>query len=71
LGAEATPTICYSVPAYSAFINKWTLLKNNNPQCADIIQPGLDKLEDYQDHIAGTPAYVIAMGELTQVYILK
>jgi hypothetical protein len=69
LGAEATPTICYSVPAYSAFINKWTLLKKDNPQWDEIIQPGLDKLEDYQDRLADTPAYVVAMGELTQVYI--
>jgi hypothetical protein len=69
LGAEATPTICYSVPAYSAFINKWTLLKEDNPQWAEIIQPGLDKLEDYQDRLADTPAYVVAMGKLSQVYI--
>jgi hypothetical protein len=69
MGAEATPTICYSVPAYSAFINKWTLLKEDNPQWAKIIQPGLGKLEDYQDHLADTPVYVVAMSELTQVYI--
>jgi len=69
LGAEVTPTICYSVPAYSAFINKWTLLKEDNLQWAKIIQPGLDKLEVYQDCLADTPAYVVAMGELTQVYI--
>ena len=69
LGAEVTPTICYSVPAYSAFINKWTLLKEDNPQWAKIIQPGLDKLEDYQECLAETPAYVVAMGKLIQVYI--
>jgi hypothetical protein len=69
LGAEATPTICYSIPAYSAFINKWTLLKEDNPQWAKIIQPGLDKVEDYQDRLADMPAYVVAMGKLTQVYI--
>ena len=42
---------------------------NYNPQWAEIIQPGLDKLGDYQGCLADTPAYVVAMGELTQVYI--
>ena len=41
----------------------------DNPQWDEIIQPGLDKLGDYQDHLADTPAYVVAMGKLTQVYI--
>ena len=69
LGTEATPTICYSVPAYSAFINRWTQLKEDNPQWANIIQPGLDKLKDYQDHLADTPAYVVAMGKLIHIHI--
>jgi hypothetical protein len=69
LGAEATPTICYSIPAYSAFINRWTQLKKDNPQWDGIIQPGLDKLEGYQACLTDMPAYVVAMGELIQVYI--
>ena len=69
MGAEATPTICYSIPAYSAFINRWTQLKEDNPQWDGIIQPGLDKLEGYQACLADTPAYVVAMSELIQVYI--
>ena len=69
LGTEATPTICYSVPAYSAFINRWTQLKEDNPQWADIIQPDLNKLEDYQDHLADTPAYVVAMDKLIHIHI--
>ena len=40
-----------------------------NPQWDDIIQPGLDKLESYQAHLADMPVYVVAMGELIQVYI--
>ncbi|KIK03726.1 hypothetical protein K443DRAFT_94647 [Laccaria amethystina LaAM-08-1] len=69
LGAETTPTLCYSIPAYSALINRWTLLKEDNPQWADLIQPGLDKLEDYQDRLADTPAYVLAMGKLIHIKI--
>jgi len=69
LGAEAISTICYSVPAYAAFINRWIQLKEDNLQWTDIIQPGLDKLEDYQDHLADTPAYVVAMGKLIHIHI--
>lgn len=69
MGAETTPTLCYSIPAYSALINRWTLLKEDNPQWADLIQPGLDKLEDYQERLADTPAYVVAMGKLIHIQI--
>lgn len=64
LGAETTPTICYSIPAYSAFISLWTQLAEERPEWDHIIQLGLDKLGDYQDHLTGTPAYVVAMGEI-------
>jgi hypothetical protein len=64
LGAETTPTLCYSIPAYSAFINLWETLKRENLEWAPIIQPGLDKLEDYQNRLAETSAYVVAMGKL-------
>jgi hypothetical protein len=32
-------------------------------QFYDVIQAGLDKLEDYQGRIDDTPAYVLAMGD--------
>ena len=45
----------------------WVLkLKDVKP----IIQPGLDKLEDYQAHLVDTPAYVVAMGETSIFYYL-
>ncbi|KAM6494640.1 Ribonuclease H-like domain containing protein, partial [Amanita muscaria] len=63
LGAETTPTLCYSIPAYSAFINMWEDLKDDHIEWEHIIQPGLDKIEEYQARLIDTPAYVVAMGE--------
>ena len=63
LGAETTPTICYSIPAYSAFINTWENLRYDNWDWRAIIQPGLDKIEEYQARLVDTPAYILAMGE--------
>lgn len=37
-------------------------LKEENPHCAQVIQPGLDKLNDYTVDLDLVPAYQIAMG---------
>ena len=62
LGAEKTPTLCYSIPAFASFIRLWKEMAAEKLEWKDIIQPGLDKLKDYQDRLADTPAYVVAMG---------
>jgi len=54
--------LCYSNPAYSAFINMWENLRDENWEWECIVQPGLDKIEEYQAHLVDTPAYVLAMG---------
>ena len=62
LSGENTPTLCYSIPAFTSFINIWQNLVVNNPAWTDIIEPGLDKLEDYQERV--TDVYDLAMGEI-------
>ena len=64
LGAETTPTLCYSIPAFTAFIQRWNDLMADNPDWETIIQPGLDKLANYQEQLPNTPAYVVAMGKI-------
>jgi hypothetical protein len=64
LGAETTPTLCYAILGFSAFIEKWNQLKDENADWAPIIDPGLEKLQEYVDEIPKVPAYVLAMGEL-------
>ncbi|KAK2462579.1 hypothetical protein APHAL10511_005402 [Amanita phalloides] len=61
LGTESTPTLPYTLPAFAAFIQRWTDLVYNNPDWDNVIQPGLDKLETYERELIKTPAYVLAM----------
>jgi hypothetical protein len=43
-------------------IEKWEQLKEKNPDAADLIQDGLDKLAIYENYTDFTPAYSLAMG---------
>lgn len=61
LSAEKTPTLCNALPAFEAMINKWQQMQLDNPETADIIQKGLDKLGSYQDRLERVPAYILAM----------
>jgi hypothetical protein len=66
LSFETTPTLCHSVPAFESFMQKWEECRDDAAtpaQFCDVIQAGLDKLEDYQGRIDDTPAYVLAMGD--------
>jgi hypothetical protein len=62
LGAEKTPTLCYSIFAYSKFLEKWNELLHSRPDLSRFIKPGIEKLEDYSLHLDEVPAYTIAMG---------
>lgn len=62
---EKTPSLCYTIPAFSGLIGQWEELSDENPAWRDIIQPGLDKLSQYEQKLNSSPAYVLAMGEAT------
>lgn len=62
MSGENTPTLCYSIPAFASFIEVWHKLAEDRPEWDDIIQPGLQKLEDYQDRV--NDAYDLAMSEI-------
>ena len=64
LGAETTPTLCYSISAFTAFIQLWKQLATEWPDWKVLIHSGLDKLADYQDQLPDTPAYTVAMGKV-------
>ena len=61
MGAENTPTLPFTIPAFAAFIDLWKKLMEDKPEWEDIIQPGLDKLEQYEGRLTDT--YIVAMGE--------
>ena len=41
----------------------------DHPEWTNLIQPGLDKLEDYQERLVDTPAYGVAMGKIIHIQI--
>jgi hypothetical protein len=43
-------------------MNIWTKLVEENPEWSNIIQPGLDKLEEYKGRL--NDAHILAMGEI-------
>ena len=51
-----------SIPAFASFINVWTKLAEDRPEWQQIIQPGLEKLEEYRDRLSDV--HIIAMGEI-------
>ena len=67
MSAENTPTLCYSIPAFNSFINIWTK-QQERPEWSDIIQPGIDKLEEYVDKL--NDAHILAMGEIYFIYFI-
>jgi hypothetical protein len=68
LGAEATPTLCYTIFAFSSFIQRWEELKEVRPEWDHFITPGLEKLEDYSMYLDYVPAYTLAMGKVFLLY---
>ncbi|KAG1908766.1 uncharacterized protein F5891DRAFT_899667, partial [Suillus fuscotomentosus] len=61
LSAEKTPTLCNAIPAFEAMVQIWSKQLDNDPNLTTTIQPGLDKLNDYQSHISDVPAYALTM----------
>ena len=60
---ELTPTLYDALPAFEGLRVKWQAHQSDNPHLQHIIQPGLDKLEEYHDRTTLMPAYVLAMCE--------
>ncbi|SJK99374.1 uncharacterized protein ARMOST_02670 [Armillaria ostoyae] len=61
LSAEKTPTLCDALPSFSAFILRWRSLQEKMPEMKNVIQAGLEKLEDYFLKVMHIPAYNFAM----------
>jgi hypothetical protein len=62
LSAEKTPTLCNAMPAFDAMVTIWKEQQQSwgNP-ISNIIQEGIDKLDEYHDRLEPVPAYTIAM----------
>jgi hypothetical protein len=49
---------------FSAFIARWKELAEEKIIWYDIIQPGLEKLQEYERALEKAPAHILAMGML-------
>lgn len=59
---EKIPTLCRTLPAFYALTQKWEEYQEEHPETFDIVQKGLNKLDEYHDRADAVPAYVLAMG---------
>ncbi|KAK6981437.1 hypothetical protein R3P38DRAFT_3463793 [Favolaschia claudopus] len=49
LSAETTLTLAHALPAFEAMISQWEKQQTRHPETADIVQQGIDKLDDYRE----------------------
>ncbi|KIM34693.1 hypothetical protein M413DRAFT_75735, partial [Hebeloma cylindrosporum] len=61
LSAEKTPTVCEAIRSFSAISEVWKEHQDQYPETSNIVQAGIDKLEEYSDRTSLTPAYTVAM----------
>ena len=63
LSREKTPTLGISLVAFEAMAARWKQHCDENPEFADVIDAGLDKLDEYYNYAQEVPANTIAMGK--------
>ena len=63
LFGEKTPTLGMSLAAFEVMAAKWKQHHDANPEFADVIDAGLDKLDEYYNYAQDVPANTIAMGK--------
>jgi hypothetical protein len=63
LFAEKTPTLCGTIPAFEEVIKTLEDFQNsnNNSTIFCIVQAGINKLMEYQEATADSPAYILAI----------
>ena len=69
LSAEKTPTLCEATRSFSAITEVWKEYQDQHPETFDIVQAGIDKLEDYSNRTSLTPAYTVAMCTFSPIWI--
>ena len=62
MSSEKTPTLCNTLPSFDGLL---TMLKRCQVDLGmdvyDIIQDGIDKLEEYQQETDSVPAYTLSV----------
>ena len=63
LSHEKTPTLCDAIPSFKCLTDIRVEMQDDAPHLYEIIQGGLDKIGDYQEHIGPVPAYTLVMSK--------
>ena len=63
MSGEKTPTLGISLLAFEVMAAKWKEHHDANPKFADVIDAGLDKLDEYYNHAQEVLANTITMGK--------
>ena len=64
LSAEKNPTLYGTLPAFQRLISRLQgLQRHEDLEVYDIMQEGIDKLEEYQQETEGVPAYKLAISK--------
>lgn len=53
-----------ALPAFEAMAEKWKRHQDANPEFANVIDAGLDKLDEYFQYAQEVPANTLAMGKI-------
>jgi hypothetical protein len=61
MSSESTPMLSSAVPAFERLLEDWKQLADGAPHCAPLIDIGLTWVEKYDDRMACTNAYAVAM----------
>lgn len=69
LSEDKTPSLGKTLPAFEALKRKWEELGIKYPAIDHVIQPGLEKLQNYRELADVVPAYVMAMGKKNDNYL--
>lgn len=70
LSGEMTPTLGMSLAAFKVMAAKWKKHCDAHPEFADVIDAGLDKLDEYYNYAQDVPANTIAMGKTARKLFL-
>ncbi|KAK7021530.1 hypothetical protein R3P38DRAFT_2780753 [Favolaschia claudopus] len=70
LSAETTPTLGHALPAFEAMISQWEKQQTRHPETADIVQQGINKLDDYRERVEDVPAYILSMRRFSYFFFV-
>jgi hypothetical protein len=61
MSAEKTPTLSLALPTYELLIERWSVMKQQKPLLAPVIDIGISKLEEYVLKARDCKLYSLAM----------